>query len=254
MTAPVLPGAEPFSAVGDRRGALVLHGFTGNPQSMRGLAQALADAGLTVELPLLPGHGTDMADMLPTRWADWSGAAEAAYRDLAARCDAVVVAGLSMGGLLAVWLAQHHPEISGIAVVNPLVAPPDASVIELAQAMLGSGEAVAPGIGSDIAKPGVEESAYPGLPIESALSLFAAAAEVEAVLESVACPVLVFTSAEDHVVNPVSSELLVTRVTGPVEQVRLERSYHVATLDWDSDEIEARTTAFAAAVLSPAGP
>jgi len=254
VTAPVLPGAEPFSAVGDHRGVLVLHGFTGNPQSMRGLAQALADAGFTVELPLLPGHGTDMADLLPTRWSDWSGAAEAAYRDLAARCDAVVVAGLSMGGLLAVWLAQHHPEIAGIAVVNPLVAPPDASVIELAQVMLDSGEAVAPGIGSDIAKPGAEESAYPGLPIEAALSLFAAAAEVEGALESVACPVLVFTSSEDHVVDPVSSELLVTRATGPVEQVRLERSYHVATLDWDSDEIEARTAAFAAAVLSPAGP
>ena len=46
VTAPVIPGAEPYSAVGDGRGALVLHGFTGNPQSVRGLALALADAGL----------------------------------------------------------------------------------------------------------------------------------------------------------------------------------------------------------------
>ena len=67
MTAPIIPGAEPYSATGDTRGALVLHGFTGNPQSMRGLALALADAGFTVEMPLLPGHGTDIADMLPTR-------------------------------------------------------------------------------------------------------------------------------------------------------------------------------------------
>jgi len=57
----------------------VLHGFTGNPQSMRGLAVALADAGLTVEMPLLPGHGTAVEDMVPTRWEHWSGAAEAAY-------------------------------------------------------------------------------------------------------------------------------------------------------------------------------
>ena len=72
MTAPVIPGAEPYSATGDARGALVLHGFTGNPQSIRGLALALADAGFTVEMPLLPGHGTDVADMVPTRWEDWS--------------------------------------------------------------------------------------------------------------------------------------------------------------------------------------
>ena len=251
MIAPILPGAEPFSATGDRRGALVLHGFTGNPQSVRGLAQALADAGLTVELPLLPGHGTDMADLVPTRWEDWSGAAEEAHGALAARCDGVVVVGLSMGGMLAVWLAQHHPELAGIAVVNPLVAPPEASVIAVAEAMLESGEEVAPGIGSDIAKPGVEESAYPGLPVAAALSLFAAAARVEAEVESVTCPVLCFTSAQDHVVPPVSSEILVARAKGPAEQVVLERSYHVATLDWDKDEIEARTVAFVTGVLPP---
>ena len=170
-----MPGAEPYSATGDTRGALVLHGFTGNPQSMRDLALALSDAGFTVELPLLPGHGTDIADMLPTRWEDWSAAAEEAYTELAARSDGVVVVGLSMGGLLTVWLAEHHPEIAAIAVVNPILAPPDPDIVALVESMLESGEEVAPGIGSDIAKEGETESAYPGLPLRPALSLFAAA-------------------------------------------------------------------------------
>jgi carboxylesterase len=244
-----MPGAEPYSATGDTRGALVLHGFTGNPQSLRDLALALADAGFTVELPLLPGHGTDVADMLSTGWEDWSRAAEDAYTELAARSDAVVVAGLSMGGLLAVWLAEHHPDIAAIAVVNPLLSSPDADTVALVQSMLESGEEVAPGIGSDIAKEGVTESAYPELPLRPALSLFAAANDVATQLESVTCPVLVFTSKQDHVVDPVSSDLLVTRAKGPVEQVLLERSYHVATLDWDKDEIEARTVEFLSAVL-----
>ena len=102
---PVLPGAEPFSAPGGPHGALVVHGFTGCPQSMRGLAEALAGAGFAVELPRLPGHGTTIDDMLETGWTDWSGAAEAAYQDLAGRCDKVVVGGLSMGGTLTLWLA-----------------------------------------------------------------------------------------------------------------------------------------------------
>ena len=251
MSASVIPGAEPYSATGDARGALVLHGFTGNPQSMRGLALALADAGLTVELPLLPGHGTAMADMLPTRWEDWSRAAEEAYSELAARSDGVVVVGLSMGGLLSVWLAERHPEIAGIVVVNPLVAPPDADTIALVESMVESGEEEAPGIGSDIAMDGAVESAYSGLPLRAALSLFAAAAEVEADVDSVTCPVLVFTSVQDHVVDNASSGVLVTRAKGPVEQVMLERSYHVATLDWDKDEIEARTVEFVTGVLPP---
>ena len=87
--APILPGAEPFSASGGPHGALVLHGFTGCPQSMRGLAQAFAAAGFTVELPRLPGHGTSVEDMTQYSWADWSAAAEAAYQDLAARCERV---------------------------------------------------------------------------------------------------------------------------------------------------------------------
>jgi len=60
------------------------------------------DAGFTVEMPLLPGHGTDISDMVPTRWPQWCEAADDAFTELAARCDAVAVVGLSMGGSLAV--------------------------------------------------------------------------------------------------------------------------------------------------------
>ncbi len=251
MVVSIIPGAEPYSATGDTRGALVLHGFTGNPQSMRGLALALTDAGFSVEMPLLPGHGTEIGDMLDTRWEDWSAAAEAAYTELAARSDGVVVVGLSMGGMLSVWLAEHHPEIAAIAVVNPLLSPPDADTLGFIQAMIDGGDEVAPGIGSDIAMEGAVEAAYPGLPLRATLSLFDAAAEVGAELESVSCPVLLFTSVQDHVVDPVSSEILVARAKGPVEQVMLEWSFHVATLDWDKDEIEARTVAFLTGVLPP---
>ena len=45
------------------------------------------------------------------------------------------------------------------------------------------------------------------------------------------------------------ASILVARAKGPVEQVMLERSYHVATLDYDKDEIEARTVEFVTSVL-----
>ncbi len=253
MTTPVLPGAEPYSAAGDARGALVLHGFTGNPQSIRGLAVALADAGLTVELPLLPGHGTTVADMVPTTWQDWSDAAEDAYAKLEARCDAVVVVGLSMGGTLSVWLGERHPEIAALVLVNPLVEPPDADTLALIDSMIEGGDELAPGVGSDIALEGVVESAYPELPLRAARSLFEAARDVTAGLGSVSCPILLFSSTEDHVVAPVSGDRLVAGVRGPVERIRLERSFHVATLDYDKEEIEKRTVAFVTDLLPPSG-
>jgi carboxylesterase len=220
---------------------------------VRGLALILAGAGPTVEMPLLPGHGTAIADMVPTRWEDWSAAAEAAYLELAPRCESVVVVGLSMGGTLSVWLGERHPEIAALVLINPLIQPPDADTVAFIDAMIDGGDEVAPGIGSDIALEGAVETAYPELPLRAARSLFAAAGEVLEHLGSVTSPVLLFSSAEDHVVPPVSGDRLVEGVKGPVERIVLERSFHVATLDYDKDEIEARTVKFVTDLLPPAG-
>jgi carboxylesterase len=60
--------------------------------------------------------------------------------------------------------------------------------------------------------------------------------------------VLLLSSRQDHVVEPGSGDLVAGTVSGPVERVWLERSYHVATLDYDQDEIESRALAFARSV------
>ncbi len=250
MVASVMPGAEPASYPGGPGGVLVLHGFTGNPQSMRGLAEALAAAGHAVELPLLPGHGTAIEDMVPTRWADWSGAAEAAYAQLAERCPRVAVAGLSMGGTLATWLAARHPEVAALVAVNAAVEAPADSFVEMLDQVLESGTEIMPAIGSDIAAPGVVESAYPGSPVAPMISLIRAVRDLQPLLEDVRCPVLIFTSLQDHVVPPTAGDVLAACVAGPVERVRLKRSYHVATLDHDRAEIEARTVDFLAKALA----
>ena len=252
MTTPLLPGAEPFSATGGHDGALVLHGFTGSPASMRGVAEKLADAGLTVELPLLPGHGTTVDDLLGYRWADWSSAADDAYQDLAARCARVAVVGLSMGGALTCWLAERHPEISGVVVINPLVEPAPDELRSAVRELLESGTEVAPGIGSDIAQPGAAEPGYDGTPLRPLLSLFEGVEDVAMALGDIRCPVLLLSGREDHVVPPTNGDLLAASVGGPVERVWLERSYHVATLDYDRDEVEARTVAFVTAVTAGA--
>ncbi len=246
----LIPGAEPFSAPGGPHGALVLHGFTGSPYSVRGVAQALAGAGLAVEAPLLPGHGTTMDDVLATGWDDWRAAAEAAYRDLAGRCRRVVLAGLSMGGSLAASLAADHPEVAGMVAVNPYIDPPAPSFQEILRGLLAEGETVIPShLGSDIADADAKEVGYRGTPIAPLLSLCLGLDGLLPRLGDITCPVLVMTSATDHVVPPVSSDVLAERVSGPVERVRLERSFHVATLDHDRPEIERRAVDFARKVL-----
>jgi carboxylesterase len=246
----VLPGAEPFSAAGGPHGALVLHGFTGCPQSMRGLAQAFARAGFAVELPRLPGHGTSVEDMTTTRWSDWTEAVESAYRRLSSRAERVVVSGLSMGGALTLWLAARHPEIAGVAVINAVAYPPDPSPAPALRAQLEQGVKTIPGVGNDVADPAEQELAYPLVPLACLISLFEGLAEVGPRLGDIRCPALVLTSPQDHVVQPVQSDLIAKGVAGPVERVTLARSYHVATLDYDKALIEASAVAFARRVTA----
>jgi carboxylesterase len=249
MPSPVLPGAEPYSAAGGAHGVLVLHGLSGTPQSLRTLAEAFAAAGLTVELPLLPGHGTSPEDMAETTWTGWLDAAGSALRDLQGRCAKVVVAGLSMGGALALQLATVAPDLAGLILVNPGVGHVPAEQLARLTAALDAGVAFVPGLGGDIAEPGTTELAYDRLSIAAALSLAEPVERLRASLGEVRAPVLLFTSAVDHVVPAEAGDAVATGVSGPVERIVLARSFHVATLDHDRGEIEERSVAFARRVL-----
>ena len=248
----LMDGATPWSVDGGPVGALCLHGFTGNPTSVRPVAEAFAAAGFAVELPRLPGHGTTVEDMITTTWADWTAGAEDAYQRLAARCEAVVVAGLSMGGSLTIWLATRHPEIAGIICINPATQPQPDEIGDMVRGMVADGEDRIAAIGSDIADPDAVESAYAATPLVPLLSLMDGLAALQGDLAAITCPVLIMTSQNDHVVEPASSDHLAAAVAGPVERVSLERSYHVATLDYDGALVCERAVAFAQKVTAAA--
>lgn len=229
-------------------GALVLHGLTGTNDSVAGLAAGLAGAGFETEMPMLPGHGTTPEDLATCGWEDWTGAAESAYQRLVARCGPVVAVGFSMGGALAAAVAADHPEVRGLAVVNPLVEPPAPDFLDVLERFLEAGEPFLPGVGGDTADPEVVETAYDRLPVAALLSMSRGLVALHPRLVDVRCPVLIQTSRHDHVVPVVSSDALAGGVSGPVKRVWLERSYHVAPLDFDRHDVEWRVVEFAARV------
>jgi carboxylesterase len=102
-------------------GVLLIHGFTGSPPEMRMVGKYLHERGFTVSGPLLPGHGTVVEDMNACRWSDWTDHVEQALVALRTRCAHVFVGGLSMGALLSLYLAAHHPELSGAIAYSPPV-------------------------------------------------------------------------------------------------------------------------------------
>ena len=241
---PILPGAEPFQADGGDVAVLLVHGFTGTPQSLRDWAEHHAAAGLTVRLPRLPGHGTSWPELNRTRWPDWYAAAERELLLLVASGHRVVVAGLSMGGALALRLAQEHPDlVHGLVLVNPAVLVEDRrlALLPVLRHLVPS----FPAIGNDIRKQGPTELAYDRTPLHAAWSLTQLLAVVHSDLARVSAPLLLMHSPQDHVVPPSSTAAVLAGVSSDdVSDVVLADSYHVATLDNDAPVIVETSLAF----------
>lgn len=256
MGATVAPmaGAEPFSFQGGPVGVLLCHGFTGSPQSMRPWGECLAATGFAVSCPRLPGHGTTWQEMNRTGWRDWYGEEERALRELRGRCDQVFVMGLSMGGTLALRLAEQHPdEVAGLVLVNPSVTTMDrrAFLAPLLKWFVPS----LPGIANDIKKPGAREVAYDRVPLKAFDSLRQFWKLTRTDLGKVTAPLLVFHSPQDHAVEPVNTRIILdgVRSTG-AENRPCPNSYHVATLDNDAPSIFEGSLAFVRAhTRSPSG-
>ncbi|MER6623077.1 MULTISPECIES: alpha/beta fold hydrolase [unclassified Streptomyces] len=241
---PLLPGAEPFRHEGGETAVLLCHGFTGSPQSLRPWAKHLAARGLTVSLPLLPGHGTRWQDLGVTGWQDWYAEVDRELRALRDRHERVFVAGLSMGGALALRLAARHGDaVSGVAVVNP--ANKVHGVAAHALPVLRHLVPATKGIASDIAKPLKRELGYDRVPLHAAHSLRNFFRLVDGELPRVTQPLLLLRSPQDHVVPPADSARILGRVSSTdVTEILLEQSYHVATLDYDAERIFQESTAF----------
>ena len=241
---PVIAGAEPYSHAGGSTGVLLCHGFTGSPHSLRPWAEYLAGAGLSVSLPRLPGHGTTWQEMSRTRWEDWYAEVDRGYEELRGRSGEIFVMGLSMGGCLALRMAELRGSgVSGLVLVNPSLAA-DSKLFILAPLL----KLVIPslkGVGSDIKKEGVRELAYDRVPVRAAATLPALWRLTQSRLGEVTQPVLFYRSAADHVVGPASMRVL--RAALPADQLTVRDcpdSYHVATLDNDAQTIFAGSLAF----------
>lgn len=244
------PLAEPFLSEGDptsphgRVGVLLSHGFTGSPASMKAWGEYLARQGYAVSVPRLPGHGTTWQEMNTTTWADWTGEIERAFESLSNQVDSVFVAGLSMGGGLALRLAVDHPDrVAGLVLVNPMVASDrkDVRLLPVLKHVLAS----FPGITNDIKKPGVDEHGYTRTPLRAADSMFQGCKALRADLGRITCPVLVYRSTVDHVVDPSSARIILAGVASTdAREEQLENSYHVATLDHDAERIFEGSVAF----------
>lgn len=264
--------ANEFFMAGDgpagRTGVLLVHGLTGTPNEMRTLGRGLHRAGFTVYAVELAGHCGTADDLVATTWQDWYASVEAAARRLATRVDRVMVAGLSMGALLALRLAARNPRaIAGVAALAPIFRHDGWSmpaytrlsfVLRIFKA-LGVGrngcfveqppygikdEALRARIVAHMQSGDSTAAGLPGNPWWAVAEMHKLAARVRGELADIRQPCLVMHAAQDDVATLSNAQLIVQRVRAPVELVVLHDSYHLIVIDRERRTVIARTATF----------
>lgn len=232
---PIIAGAEPFFFPGGRRGALLVHGFTGAPSEMRPLGEFLHKQGFTVWGPRLCGHGTTVEEMAGTKWPQWYSAVEDGYHLLKAVCDEVYVAGLSMGGLLAFNLAAEYPVAAIAALSTPIYIADRRLPLLPVYSLFRS---YVPKRRRKMDAGDVYNISYDRTPLTSLTSLVKLIRRVDALLPRINTPALIVQSLREHTVRPESASYIADKLASREKRlVWLEKSGHVVTLDIEREQV-----------------
>jgi len=225
---------RPFLFSGGPVGCLLVHGFTGTPNEMRGLGRHLADEGHTVLGVRLFAHSIEPRDMMRAAWHDWAASVEDGYWMLREAGREVVVLGLSMGGVLALELASRLPLAGVVAMSAPAALPKDWRInftrpLSLVIPYVGKGPS--DWVDSSVA---AQHAEYPLYPVRAVSELRQLVAHMYAALPQVTAPTLVIHSRTDGGVAPENAEAVFAALgTAQRELLWIERSGHVVTEDID---------------------
>lgn len=227
--------AKEFYFPGNQVGILLIHGFTGSPSEMRYLGEYLKDKGFTVKGVLLKGHGTSPQDMKKTNYKDWIKSAEEGYHELAASCDEVFMIGFSMGGAIALHLAQKY-DVKGIASLS--------TPIKILNRQYYIGTAVKYFRFIVRKQPYMVKQkdpfiiGYDKTPLKNILDLLQLVNLIKANLHKVDKPILIMQSYGDGTVHPSSANFIYKRVASTDKSIIfLHKSGHVITCDCEKEQV-----------------
>jgi len=257
-----------FRFEGGRSGVLLIHGLTGTPAEMRLVGKGLNRAGFSVYGMQLAGHCGDAKDLLATNWQDWYASVVKAAEEFRKEVDHLFVAGLSMGAVLALKLAADHPDwVKGVGVYGATFkydgwATPWYGKFSFLLPLIDSlgigrnwmvheeepyglrDERLRQQISSLMLGGDSAAAGLPGNPWPSLAEMYKMAAVVRRDLPKVNAPCLIAHATEDDIASIENAYLVERSVSGPVETLWLEDSYHMITIDRERRVLIDRSAAF----------
>ncbi len=247
-----LINSRPIYLEGGEVGVLLLHGFTGTPECMDYLAKALNEAKYTVAVPLLAGHGTHYEHLEKTHWKDWYQSTEAAFHALRVRCNKVMVAGLSMGGLLAAHLCYHHQHT--VAALGLLATPLFLDSFLIKNIFPAVWNTPLKRIykyqtkhASSINDPRAQRRyrTYDKIPVASVATLLEFQKIVRQELKHLTVPTLIIHSMADETVPYGNLDYIkAILASDDIKTVTLKKSNHIITVDYEKDVVAKQVLRF----------
>lgn len=223
---------------GGEDGILLMHGFTGSAAHMRKLADSLAGHSYTVLSINLPGHASTEADMAKCTWQDWLEAAKQAVLELKSHCSRVTVCGLSMGGVLAVLLAEQMqvdacvPISAPMAVKNKLLGLAGIAAPLIPRIAWGGGGEYHKGLDK------AYDFGYSGFPTAKGADLNKLIKLARKNLFSIVCPILCVQSQHDETIWEGSADCILENVSSEIRQkLWLTGVPHVCTISPEAPAI-----------------
>jgi carboxylesterase len=244
----IIPGCEEVVLDGNEVGCLLIHGFRSCPFEMKEIGQYLNELGFTVIICLLPGHGTHPSDLVDKKWEHWAQAVEFSFLELKKKCKKIFIAGLSTGGSLALNLALKQKVDGVIALAPGLFLNNRYAKLSHFLKYIWKYKKIKSGPDISI---NVESKVYSRVPVSSVSELLSLFKVLKTNLKFIIVPTLIIYASNDHVVRPQSALTIYNKVSSKKKKIiKLEKSYHILTLDVEKQKVFYETGKFINEILS----
>ena len=205
-------------------GVLLIHGIAGSRREVAPLHEHLAQCGYIVSSPVLAGHEGTPKDLADSTHAEWIGSAQVAADELLQRCDALVVVGFSMGGLIAVNLCQTTDVHKLILINTPVYYWDKRNILR--------------NLAADFPKY-IRKYLKAGkrMPVPALLEFRKILRKTKPLFSGVRCPVLIIQTLDDDTVQPRSADFIYSNVEGEKTLKRYETGGHLALYSPNAPDI-----------------
>lgn len=229
---------DAFKLKGGNTGILMIHGFTATTAEVRQISTFLSHFGYTIHAPLLPGHGTTPRELNSIRYQDWITEIDQAYNSIKNQCQAIFVAGESMGAILSLHLAEIYPELRGVICYSPALIVKNLWLSMILRYFIDV-------IPKNSASDDLPWKGYTVNPVNASSELFKLQQVTKSKLARIHQPTCVFIGGKDERIAPDAGKFLLSKISSPIKELHyFDRSPHCMILGADMAAIGLKTHTF----------